>query len=279
MAFANLHSHTHYCDGTDAPETYLQAALEAGLVGYGFSSHAPLPFATPWAMQAAKLPAYLSEIRSLKRQWAGRIEVLCGLEVDFIPGIVGPSAFRAFDLDYTIGSVHFVDAFPDGKPFEADGPTSLFDTGLREIFGGDIRKCLERYFSLLTEMVMTDPPDVVGHLDKLKIHNGGQRLWQESAKWYRDAVMQAIEVIAQSPSIVEINTRGHYLGKTVDFYPSEWILREMKALGIRVAIHSDAHHPRQVAASFDAAVQMAKQAGYGSHWLLQEGEWREAPFD
>jgi histidinol-phosphatase (PHP family) len=277
MAFANLHSHTHYCDGTDAPETYLQAALEAGLVGYGFSGHAPLPFPTPWAMKAEAYAAYRSEIHALKECWANRIEVHCGLEVDFIPQLIGASHFAA-ELDYTIGSVHFVDTWPDGTPFEADGPTVNFDKGLQAIFAGDIRTCMERYFSLVREMVLTDPPDIVGHLDKLKIHNRENRLWSESATWYRDAMMHTLEVISKGNVLVEVNTRGHYLGKTADLYPSKWVLREMRSLGIRPVISSDAHHPRQVAGSFDLAAQMLRDADHGGHWLLRQGEWQEARF-
>jgi histidinol-phosphatase (PHP family) len=50
------------------------------------------------------------------------------MEVDYIPGSIGPKSKAILDakLDYTVGSVHFVDSFPDGRGWEIDGSHQVF---------------------------------------------------------------------------------------------------------------------------------------------------------
>ena len=38
-ALQNLHTHTDCCDGSDAPEQMIQAAIQKGFGGIGFSAH------------------------------------------------------------------------------------------------------------------------------------------------------------------------------------------------------------------------------------------------
>src|SRR5690242_18712824 len=117
--WANFHMHSHYCDGKGALPEYVAAARAQGMPAIGFSSHAPVPFDCVWCMKAGRLDEYLSEVKSL--QSATRdIELYRGLEVDFIPNVISPRDF-APRLDYTVGSVHFIDAFDDGRPWEIDG--------------------------------------------------------------------------------------------------------------------------------------------------------------
>lgn len=68
------------------------AAFEAGYSVLGFSSHAPLPFETIWNMDWSDLPAYAGVIRELKQRYAPRgMNILLGLEIDYIPGLCGPA--------------------------------------------------------------------------------------------------------------------------------------------------------------------------------------------
>ena len=142
MRYTNYHSHAHYCDGKEAPEAYVIAALDQNLAGYGFSSHAPLDYGLPWPMPADKLVAYRQEIATLQQRYADRMPIYCGLEIDYIPRVTGPNhpRWQELALDYTIGSVHFVDFFPDGSPWEIDGSHAVFLKGLHTIFAGNVRR-------------------------------------------------------------------------------------------------------------------------------------------
>jgi histidinol-phosphatase (PHP family) len=278
--YTNYHGHCHYCDGQEAPTAYVEAAIEQGMTGYGFSSHAPLPYGLSWPMPAERMVAYRQEIASLQQQYAARLPIYCGLEIDYIPMVTGPNHLRwqELALDYTIGSVHFVDFFADGRPWEIDGDHGVFLAGLDAIFDGDVRRAVERYYALIRQMVTEDTPDIVGHLDKIKLQSEGGRLFDETAPWYRTAVRQTLDVIAAQGVIVEVNTRGLCKQKTTEPYPSWWVLEEMLKLGISITLNSDAHHPREVTAFFPETAARLRQMGYEAVQQRQPGGWQAVPF-
>ncbi|MDX2286596.1 MAG: histidinol-phosphatase [Bacteroidia bacterium] len=276
MLRANYHSHSSFCDGQEAPEAYVQAAIAAGFRAWGCSSHGPVPFASAWNMPADRLPAYLAEIRRLQQAYAPQIQVYAGLEADYIPGQASPAALRAQGLDYVIGSVHYVDRDPEGRPWEVDGSHERFLEGLQSIFGGDAQAAVERYFALTRLMVLEDAPDIVGHLDKIKIQGG---LFSGREPWYREAVRQVLLAIREQGVAVEVNTRGLYTGKSAELYPAPWILREMLELRIPIVLSSDAHHPAQAGAAFEDALSMLHSIGYASVQILHDGFWQDTALE
>jgi len=133
----NFHTHSNFCDGKSTLEETVAKAKSLKMKGLGFSSHAPLPFACSWSMKPERLNEYLNKIITLKNSQTD-LQVYSGLEVDYVPKIAGPEKFSS-ELDYTIGSVHFVESFNDGKGWEIDGPHSFFLEGLEKIFSNNIK--------------------------------------------------------------------------------------------------------------------------------------------
>lgn len=262
-------------------DAYLKKAVAAGMHAYGFSSHAPLPVDSTWAMQEDRLPDYLAEIRRLRTEWQNDIEVYAGLEIDFLPGLswwdqIGP-LYR--DLDFVIGSIHYVDTFDDGRPWEIDGSHEVFLEGLRQIFKGDIRAAVTRYFELTRWMVMLENPDVIGHLDKIKIQNVGGFYFSETESWYRHEIDKTLKVIATTGASIEVNTRGLYSGKSLDLYPSQWVLERIHAMNIPVTLNSDAHAPNEVTAGFDFAAKILHKTGIKKLKVLLDGKWIDVGYD
>ena len=281
MPWTNYHSHCRYCDGTDDPERYVEQAVAEKMPAYGFSSHAPLPFDCSWTMKTEDLQAYVCEVRHLQRRWRSDIQLYCGLEVDYIPGVTGPKSQALLDagLDYTIGSVHFVDAFPDGRRWEIDGSHPIFLEGLEQIFEGDIRRAVSRYFELTRQMVREECPDLVGHVDKIKMQCEEGKLFSESSDWYRDEMMKTLRAIKEVGVTVEVNTRGLYKKKVSETYPSRWVLEQMFALDIPVALNSDAHHPREISLYFAESARMLREVGYRQLCVLLDGKWQKVSFN
>src|ERR1041385_6415690 len=155
--WTNYHCHTNFCDGKKPVAEVVAHAKSIGMPAIGLSSHAPLPFPNKWSMKPGTFNNYLEEIDRAKEQNRG-IEVYAGLEVDFIPGKISPFDFKD-RLDYTIGSVHFVN-----DTWEIDNTYDVFMEGLTGIFGGSIRNAVARYYELTREMVKTTPPTIVGHI-------------------------------------------------------------------------------------------------------------------
>ncbi|MBX7242465.1 MAG: histidinol-phosphatase [Bacteroidia bacterium] len=274
LFWTNYHSHSHYCDGKYSPEAQVLGAIRQGVTSFGFSSHSPLPFDSDWNMKAERLPEYLGETKLLKEKYKDTIEIYTSLETDFLTGISGPGLYREM-LDYTIGSVHFLH-LPDGvTPWEIDGSSSSFLKHLTEDYHGDIRRVLEIYYHQFCRMASEDCPEITGHFDKIKIHNAHTPLWDESEKWYKTLVFQALEAIQASGCIIEVNTRGFYK-KGISLYPSFFILEEMHRRKIPVVLNSDSHLPDEITQGFPYASGVLTEAGYKTVRILKKGQWTEA---
>jgi len=270
--WTNFHTHTFYCDGKGSFQDFVDVDKTLSL---GFSSHAPLPFPTSWAMKNEALPDYLKEIDQLKKT-VKSTEIYAGLEVDFIPGLIAPTDFKY--LDYTVGSIHFVDSFADRFPWEIDGLHARFLEGLESIFNNNYQKAWSRYFELTREMIRKAPPTILGHLDKMKIQNTQSKFFNESEAWYRHEIIETIAAIKKTTIIVEVNTRGIYQKKSSTTYPSPWILELIKEANIPITLSSDAHHPHHLTSEFESTAQMLTKIGFKKICILNEGQWKEVNF-
>ncbi len=274
--WTNFHTHSNYCDGKSPLAEIVHSAEGRHMVSLGFSSHAPIPFDCKWCMKAGALENYLYEIKELKKSSA--LEIYAGLEVDYIPTVTSPKKFE-LQLDYTIGSVHFADAFADGKRWEIDGPHEGFLKGLEAIFKNDIQATYTRYFELTREMIATAPPTIVGHIDKVKIHNIGEKFFKESDPWYQREVKKTLDLVQESGIIVEVNTRGLYLKKSLSPYPSPWVLELILQKNIPITINSDAHHPDDLTNQFYETAMLLGKIGFKKITALKEGKWRQFDFN
>ena len=245
----NLHTHTYYCDGSDDPVKYVAAALQAGFHTLGFSGHAPVPFTNGFAIQSRdELKNYCLSINKLKKEYSDQIDILLGLEIDYIKGnnMDFLDLKKTWGLDYMIGSVHLVRNGGDKGLWFIDGPrVEAFDKGLRDIFNMDIKRAVKAYYDQINQMVLTQKPDIVGHMDKIKMHNQG-RYFREDDLWYENMWMNTLELIRQSGLVIEVNTRGIYTGRCPDLYPGVEILKEARGMKIPVTLSSDAHKPEEI---------------------------------
>ena len=119
-------------------------------------------------------------------------------------------------------------------------------------------------------MIDTEEFYIVGHFDKIKMHNR-DRYFLEEDKWYRDLLMETLTLIKEKSMIVEINTRGIYKKRSTDFYPSTWVLPIMREMNIPVVISSDAHHPSELTLCFKEAEDALKAAGYKETICFKDG--------
>jgi histidinol-phosphatase (PHP family) len=275
--WSNYHSHSKYCDGKGEISDYIAAAKKNNVKSIGISSHAPVPFPCKWCMDKSKLSEYLSTIDDL-RKINPDLEIYKGLEVDFVPGITSPNNFKD-ELDYSVGSIHFVDQFPDGTRWEIDNTHVVFLDGLEKIFKNNIKDAIVRYFELSCEMLYGSTPDILGHLDKIKIQNVDGKFFNESDTWYQHEVKKLINLAEQANIIVEVNTRGIYQKKTTSTYPGLWILELIRSKNIRITISSDAHHPDDLINQFPETAKLLYNAGFRELAVLREGAWKQLPFD
>ncbi|ADI02343.1 histidinol-phosphatase [Syntrophothermus lipocalidus] len=187
------------------------------------------------------------EVLEVVRMNASGICVRQGMEIDYnferegeIRGII-----KKWDLDFVIGSVHFIDGWGFDRPDSRSG----FD-------GADIDELYERYFRLVAQAVRSGLFDVIGHLDLIKIW-GHRPARKRDLEYVEPFLLQ----MKRSGVVVEINTAG--LRKPVnEMYPSPSLLKALFEADIPITFGSDAHEPGDVGRDLAKARELARQAGY-----------------
>ena len=228
-----------------------------------------------------KLGDYIREIERLKQKYSSSIKIFKSLEVDYIPGKTAPDSefVRRAGLDYVIGSLHFLGEFDDGTDFAIDGPTSDFKRGYEELFHEDIKPLVKLYYELTREMIRLHRPDIVGHIDKIKMHNVGGKYFDEQEKWYRDEVMKTLETVKVMNVVMEVNTRGMYKKNAPEPYPAAWILTEARKLKIPVLINADSHTPSELTLEFEKVTSLLLNTGFKEQRIFTENGWQDVPFN
>jgi histidinol-phosphatase (PHP family) len=274
MKWTNYHSHSNFSDGKGNPEMYVKAAIENGLYAYGFSCHSPVPFKSGWNMKFENLVNYMNEIHRLKNIYKNKLKIFVGLEIDYVKDKIGLNNFKNFNLDYTIGGVHFLGFMPDGTPWDFDRGKLWFRQGLKDLFSGDAKKMVSYYYQQVIDMISHQKTDVLAHFDLIKKYNRGNEFFNPDEKWYKDIIVHALELVAKSGIIVEVNTRGVLKKLDTEFYPSNTILKRCKELKIPVCLNADTHHPADTLALLPEARDLLQSIGYKEIFIFDEKGWR-----
>ena len=277
MKYFNFHTHTFYCDGHASPQTFIEEAIRREMSAIGFSSHSPLPFENSYSIKADKVQEYKTEIRKLKELYQDRIKIYLGLELDYIPGLSDNfhSYRNSLSLDYTIGSVHLVRDKKEGPLWFLDGPEINYSKGLDQIFKNDIQLAVTKYYTQVSEMILTQKPDIIGHIDKVKMYNR-EKFFSEDEKWYIELAEKTLEVALSAGSIIEVNTRGIYKKKCDALYPSISLLQKIYQLNIPITISSDAHAPDELTSYFPETISILKEIGFKKVKCFNGKEWEDS---
>lgn len=275
MLRTSYHTHNRFCDGLGEITEYVDAALAAGLDAIGISSHSPLTFPDKAAMRAEDLPAYCAEVAHLRDAYRGRIRVHLGLEFDYIPELHPTlwSLVAACPFDYLIGSVHFIGENAGANPWAIDLTREGFERGLREFYGGDIRRLVAAYYDRVRRLTLWGQVAILGHIDRIKRWNHGYRYFNEEDDWYRREVETTLRACARAGLIIELNTVGWRKGLETP-YPSPWILRRCLELGIPLVLTTDAHAPAHVTDYHTEAEAVLREVGCTSLAVLRDGGWQ-----
>ncbi len=240
------HIHTILCHhATGELEQYAEAAETANLKGIIFTEHLPIP---DWGAQDRldinDLCRYFDLVRGVKEQFKGRIDVLLGLESDFMPGLeswISEIHSRA-DFDFFLGSIHpHVQAFKDRYWKDDEIAFQL------------------SYFDVLAQAAESGLFDCLGHADIIKL--------QCPENWDPEkifgCILESLDRIAATGIAVELNTGGA-LKSIPEMNPGLAILRAMRERFIPVVLGSDAHEPERVGGGFLKALHLLEQAGYNT---------------
>ncbi len=260
----NLHTHPVYCDGKDTPAEMAKAAYDRGFQLLGFSGHGFAPHDLDVCMTKEKEEQYRSDVLALKEEYAGRLDIRLGKEQDFYAddstAETGMEPPADFPYDYLIGSVHYVKK--DGVYMSVDDTAEIMERAVEEHFRGSVRDYVECYFETESQVLIKTKADIVGHFDLVCKFNDTGRYFDESAPWYRDCAIAAIDRIAAAPStrrsgiadflgdggkpVFEINLGAMAKGYRSIPYPSAPLLARIQELGCPIVLSSDCHDARKL---------------------------------
>ena len=250
----DTHTHTARCGhagGSD--EAYIEAAIAAGCTAIAVTDHLPFYWLPPeehdptLAMAPEELPRYVEAVLDLRARYADRIEVLLGIEADYVAGCEEALArtLEPYPFDVVLGSVHTMDGW------WVDAPSSL----ARYRRGQDeVDRIWARYAELVMSASASGLFDVLAHLDLAK--KFGFRARTAFAGRQRDVVA----AVGRSGCAVEVSSAGRRKPVGED-YPAPDLLAELVAAGVPLVLSSDAHAPAEVGFAFTELTAAVRRAG------------------
>ena len=265
---SNPHTHTDFSDGRDTPRSQVERALALGYRALGFSDHAAQDVDAFTGMPKAREADYQSAVRALAEEYAGRIRVHLGVELDSEFGLAEKKNY-----DYILLSCHYVRkgnarALVDCRP-RRDRVLAVRD----EAYGGNGENMAADYFLHLGARALEERPAILGHFDIVKYFNGDGSLYDPQSPVVRRAWREALAMVRESGALLEVNTGGMARGYVNEPYPSWDILRAWRDLGGGVILGSDCHDARLMDFAFDGVLARLRAEGFESVWELGgEGE-------
>ena len=243
---ADFHTHTTYCDGKSTPRQMVEAAYSMGLTDFGISGHADYSMWEPgFGMSDAILSAYKQELEILREEYAGKMNIYIGIELDTL----GPVQ----QAEYAIGSTHSI--LKDGHLVTVDDTEEKLVQAVETLWNGDWYAMTRDYFELEATVYDKLHCDWVGHFDLLTKFNEGYKHFDEMKDAYLEPALAAMKKLHRQGLPFEINTGAMSRGYRTAPYPNPILLRELHAMGGRIMINSDSHSAGTIA--------------YALFWLLK----------
>ncbi len=224
--YANYHTHTPLCrHAQGTPEEYVQGALISGIRILGFSDHAPQFFPGTYyshmRMFPRELNGYAEEIRKLQKEYAGRMEIHLGVEVEYYPDIFPQLlvALKAAGIEYMLLGQHWC-GNEMGEPYNGR-PTE--DVSL-----------LEKYCDQCIEAMKTGLFTYLAHPDLLHLV-GDDKLYQEQ-------IRRICRASNETQTPLEINLLGFRSNR---HYPDPRFWEIAGEENCQVVLGMDAHAPEE----------------------------------
>lgn len=236
---ADLHMHTRFsADGTDEMADMCRAAVEKGLNYICFTDHCefhPKDDSYKWF----DYQIYSDAIERVRDQFGDRIQILKGVE--FGQPHLYPREFEKIlkmDFDQIIAGIHYIGDDYVGDLIHKVSKERLFDD----------------YYANVLRAVELGGFDILAHFDLPK------RYLKKSYEGSQ-IIAEIIDELVKKEIAIEINTSPLRRGFTESAPDCGILERYIKAGGKRVTLGSDAHNCNDIAADFEYAYKLVKDAG------------------
>lgn len=254
MITADFHTHTSFSSDSDEPmENIVREAVARGLKALCITEHMDMDF--PTGEFLVDTNAYRTELFRLKEKYAGKIELLYGIEL----GLMDYLAPRLYDyiggenFDFIIGSSHLVDGYDP------------YDPAYIEAYGD--RRGIERYFeSILENISAYDGFDVYGHLDYVVRYSKAKSYNPDE---YSELTEEILKKLIGMGKGIELNTAGLKYGLGWA-HPHPKLLKRYRELGGEIiTVGSDGHRCEHIAYDFGKAADILEAAGFNYYTVFR----------
>ncbi|WP_028516871.1 histidinol-phosphatase HisJ family protein [Ruminococcus flavefaciens] len=267
MKLMDCHTHTQFSVDSEADiNKCIKRAAELGLAAYAITDHCECNgwykkehySENEWYLResfdyAADFENSVSAVTALKEKWAGKLNLICGVELGQIIHDTEAAKIVNADkrVDFIIGSVH-----------QVRGEQDFYFIDYEKMTMDEIYDLLERYFKEAYEVSRTDLFDVFGHitycLRYMKQRNG----INADISRFDDIIAEIFRDLAQNGRGIEINTSGLRQGFG-DCFPSLKYVKLFRDMGGEiVTIGSDSHTVEDIAANSADGMEIARAAGF-----------------
>ncbi len=225
----DMHIHSEYSyDSNLTLETIISAAEKEKISYVGIADH--IDFGNEAVVYVAdKIKRRNEEIDKL--QETTNVKILKGVEVGEPHLYLSELEYlkKLVDLDYTIGSIHYIKGISLGRQKRIDD-------------------LVNRYYQEVLLMVENAPIDIVGHIDYIKRYIARYKL-------DTDLIYQILDSIRLSQIALEVNTSG--IRRCGSTFPELKILEYYaKIKGNKITYGSDAHEESEL---FDKIKEISKE--------------------
>lgn len=249
----DFHTHHERCGhATGTLREYVTAAIENNLQIIGLADHLPL-FAEQedhpspgGCMAKSEFPNYVNEVLQLKQEFAGKIDVLLGIEADFILDCLGlyRKILASYPFDYVIGSVH---EFAGIGLYDSEHWDQLTHQGKLDLKNS--------YYYHVAQSAKSGLYDILGHVDAL------DRYMPDYKAYQTEIADETLQTIADNDIVIEINSSDEH------WVPNGVLLERALHYGVKVTFGSDAHEPERVGDHFEEVRKHLLEVGY-REWAI-----------
>ena len=262
-AFCDMHVHSHNSHDSRAPiAKTAEEAVKRGVSVFAVTDHSDTQYYFSGEIPQ-RIAASVKEVRETAPQFAGKVEILTGVEIGEMvwDEFHADELLHAHDYDVVIGSVHAV------RYKEWSDPYSMQDLAM--IPPEELKGFMDKYFDEVLETLEKLPCDIMAHLTcPLRYINYKFGL-NFDIRPYEDKITCILEYIIRHGIAMEINTSG--MGGENGYYmPDEWIVEKYRDIGgYLVTIGSDAHVSENIGKAFSDATAMLKKLGFRHYFYYR----------
>jgi histidinol-phosphatase (PHP family) len=174
--------------------------------------------------------------------------VSLGVEADYFPDGTDElgELLSRYELDYVIGSVHFVEGWGFDNPEVQD-----------RFHQEDLVALYRKGFDYVKDAAHSGLFDIIAHLDNLKVFN-----YRPAEALLQPMYEDVARTLKQTNVATEVNTGLAYRYPVKEACPSPSFLRALYQQGVPLTLSSDAHFPDDLGTQLDEAIELLLEIGY-----------------